>query len=734
MTTPREDFASESLFNRLGGMDTISTVVDRFYELVLEDSELSPFFESAKIAGLRRRLAQFLAQAAGGPSKYRGKSTKATHEHLAIQPGHFERVAVHLVAALDSLEVSPTLIDEVVALVAPLKAEIVSTSPPPAAPGSTGAFAMSTTPGTSTGPAPGTNGRLDSLDFLRASLASVQANVFLADTEFVIIYANERAIETLRGIAGEIQKAFGVDVDEIVGATIHRFHKDKRRVERILRNPAALPHQAEFTFGNVTLQAKINGVFGSGDEVLGYIVNWEDASQRQRIEAEQSRLASMLENAPTNVLLADRDLKITYVNPASLATLRKLERYLPVKPENVIGSVIDIFHKDPAYQRKILSNDKNLPVQANIKIGPETADLLVTAIYDQDKNYIGPMVTWELITEKLETERKVQEAGERERTQAEELRTKVDGILDVVNSASRGDLTREIQVMGSDSVGQMGEGLAKFLTNLRQNVSSIAGMSQTLASSSRELTAVSQQMASNAEETAAQANVASAAAEQVSKNVATVATGAEEMGISIREIAKNANEAAKVATAAVKVAEKTNDTVAKLGESSAEIGNVIKVITSIAQQTNLLALNATIEAARAGEAGKGFAVVANEVKELAKQTAKATEDISRKIEAIQTDAKGAVDAIGQIGKIINQINDIQNMIASAVEEQTATTGEISRNVAEAAKGSNEIAQNITGVAQAARGTTEGASNTRGSADELSKMALELQQLVSQFKY
>jgi methyl-accepting chemotaxis protein len=189
-----------------------------------------------------------------------------------------------------------------------------------------------------------------------------------------------------------------------------------------------------------------------------------------------------------------------------------------------------------------------------------------------------------------------------------------------------------------------------------------------------------------------------------------------------------------VATSAVKVAEKTNATVAKLGESSAEIGNVIKVITSIAQQTNLLALNATIEAARAGEAGKGFAVVANEVKELAKQTAKATEDISRKIEAIQGDTKGAVEAIAQIGKIINQINDIQNTIASAVEEQTATTGEISRNVAEAAQGSNEIAQNITGVAQAARSTTEGASNTKSSADELSKIALDLQKLVSQFKY
>lgn len=581
---------------------------------------------------------------------------------------------------------------------------------------------------------PSRNGALNSLEFVRASLDSVQSNIFLADAKFTLVYANDYALKTLRNIAAEVRRVFNIEVDDIVGASIHRFHRDSARVERILHNVQALPHEAEFVFGSVTLHTRINAVFGSKNVVLGYIVNWDDISDRKRIDAEQARLFSMLENAPTNVMQADRDLKIIYVNPASLATLRKLERHIPVKPEQVLGSNIDIFHKDPGYQRKVLSDPRNLPVRANIQIGPETADLLVTAIYDKDKNYLGPMLTWELITEKVESERKIKEANERERLQAEDLRAKVESFLDVVHAASRGDLTREITIKGSDAIGQMGEGLAKFFANLRGSVANIAQTAQALASSSHELTAVSQQMASNAEETAAQANVVSAAAEQVSKNVSTVATGTEEMGASIREIAKNAHEAARVATTAVKVADKTNATVAKLGESSAEIGNVVKVITSIAQQTNLLALNATIEAARAGEAGKGFAVVANEVKELAKQTAKATEDISRKIEAIQADTKGAVEAIEQIGKIINTINDFQNTIASAVEEQTATTGEISRNVTEAAKGSGEIAQNITGVAQAAHSTTEGATNTKTSADELAKVAVDLQKLVSQFKY
>jgi methyl-accepting chemotaxis protein len=250
-----------------------------------------------------------------------------------------------------------------------------------------------------------------------------------------------------------------------------------------------------------------------------------------------------------------------------------------------------------------------------------------------------------------------------------------------------------------------------------------------MESSSMQLSAVAQQMSSNAEETSIQANVVAAAAEQVTQNMQTVGTASEEMTASIREIAKNAHEAAKVATSAVRSAESTHATMAKLGQSSAEIGEVVKVITSIAQQTNLLALNATIEAARAGEAGKGFAVVANEVKELAKETAKATEGISRKIELIQANTSGAIETISQIGGIIAQINDISNTIASAVEEQAATTNEIARNVAEAVRGSAQVTENITAVAMAAKSTTSGAAGTQQEAEALARMAAGLQSLL-----
>jgi len=244
---------------------------------------------------------------------------------------------------------------------------------------------------------------------------------------------------------------------------------------------------------------------------------------------------------------------------------------------------------------------------------------------------------------------------------------------EVLGAMAEGDLTRSADIDSKDEVGQMAAALAQASAGMRNAIAALGDSASTLAATSEEQSATSQQIAASAEQASAQANVVSAAAEQVSRNVQTVATGAEEMGASIREIAQNANEAAKVAAEAVQIAESTNTTIAQLGESSTEIGNVIKVITSIAEQTNLLALNATIEAARAGEAGKGFAVVANEVKDLAQETAKATEDISRRIEAIQEDTAGAVKAISQISSVVAKINDYQTTIAAAVEEPTATT-------------------------------------------------------------
>ena len=449
--------------------------------------------------------------------------------------------------------------------------------------------------------------------------------------------------------------------------------------------------------------------------------------------ADAARMRSMIENMPINVMCADRDLRITYANPRSIETLRTIEHLLPIRAKDVVGQSIDIFHKNPAHQRRMLADARSLPHSAQIQVGDQTLHLLVSAMRNESGEYVGPMVTWEVITERLAIERQVKETQERECQLATDLREKVAALLVTVNAAASGDLTQKVTVASSDEIGQLAKGLTTLMDALRGSLKQISEVSTALSGAAEELTSVSSQMGAAAEETSVQSKVVTDASQRVSHNTQIVAAGTEEMSASIKEIASSAERASRVASEAVDVAQSTNQSVSKLGTSSAEIGQVIKVITGIAQQTNLLALNATIEAARAGEAGRGFAVVAHEVKELAKQTAKATEDIGRRIEAIQTDTRGAVEAIGRIDKIIHDIHQTQTTIAGAVQEQSATTQEMARNVAESAQGAAEIVNNIGAVSTAAASTSSGAADAQRAAVELARMATTLQGLVAKFR-
>ncbi|GAB4147195.1 MAG: hypothetical protein Tsb009_20300 [Planctomycetaceae bacterium] len=499
-----------------------------------------------------------------------------------------------------------------------------------------------------------------------AMIDEMPTNVILADKDLKITYVNPASVKQLESL----QQFLPVPLDQVVGQNIDIFHKDPAYQRGILKDPNNLPHRAQIQLGPETLDLLVSAVRDKNGNYIGPMVTWDVITEKLAAENEMVRVQNMMDNIPINVMMANRDFELVYMNPASVRTLTPLQAMLPKPVDQLIGEKIDIFHKDPEHQRKLLADPSNLPHRTRIMLGEDTLDLLVSPIFDKNNDYVGPMVTWSVITDQV--------------NMANDFETNVKAVVEGVTSAA---------------------------TEMQSN---------------------SKSMAASAEETARQAQVVAAASEEATKNVETVSSAAEQLSASISEIAQHVQQASSMTSQAVDEARKTNITIQDLGESSNEIGQVVKVITSIAQQTNLLALNATIEAARAGEAGKGFAVVANEVKELARQTAKATEEISQKINAIQTSTSGAAEAISSIGGSIEKINEIATTIASAVEEQTAATSEISRNVAEAAKGTAEVSSNITGVSQAADEAGKGASEMLQASEDLAKESVNLDQVTTQF--
>jgi len=315
------------------------------------------------------------------------------------------------------------------------------------------------------------------------------------------------------------------------------------------------------------------------------------------------------------------------------------------------------------------------------------------------------------------------------------IKKPISQLILVFNNIMKGDFRNQIEIKNNDEIGQISNLVNKLISHRKEEISDLIKRSDIILNSSDRLLNISKQSDETSEKLKEQTSIAASSSEEVSANISTVSSAAEEMSSSVKEIAKNTSSASNISNEAAQKASIASEVMDRLGKSSLEIGNIVKVINSIAEQTNLLALNATIEAARAGESGKGFAVVANEVKELAKGAAKATEDITNRIKTIQDESNSAINVIKDIINSITQVNDIANSIASAVEEQTVTTAEITRNLSEASKGASMVAETNIVISKTANDYRIIAKQIKDDADNLSDIASSLKEhLISSYKF
>jgi methyl-accepting chemotaxis protein len=410
-------------------------------------------------------------------------------------------------------------------------------------------------------------------------------NIMFADKDLKLVYANPRAVATLNSIEKEVTQVFGVTMKDIMGGSIHRFHRDPARIERILKTPGALPHKAEFTFGKVTLSTSINSVHNNHGELSGYIVNWDDISSFVVFKKKAAQLINMVENLPINVIFADTNLVIQYMNPSSTRTLRTLQQFLPVKVDDIVGTSIDTFHKNPQHQRQVLSNPKAFPINTQIEVGTEALELLVTDIKDDTGVLLGYMASWKVVPFEIRNRDQSTKLGQSISTSTSQMTTAINEISSSVNKNV--NLAKEAAAQTQDT-----QKLVEELVDSSKGIEDVISLIQDLAEQTNLLALNATIEAARAGEAGRGFSVVASEVKNLSQETAKATGNIIEKVAAIKKCVSRVSSAIdKIDQMTVEVAANSNTIAAAVEEQSVTMREVSSVATELVRMVDAASSN-----------------------------------------------------------------------------------------------------------------------------------------------